>query len=142
MLAFFKPITVEEAQRQSSAALAASGVQLQADAAAAATAVEKRGPGRPKAERTVDDALAAAAAAAPDADSEPSTHTHKRSKYNNWWASAYIHDILAAFQRHYPNARKAVEELQRAIHDCRRSSTRDSMDLRSQPFAHGTTGVC
>jgi len=116
MLRFFRSITADEAQQQSAAALQICAEQQQ-QASQLRQKIEllKRGPGRPKklvdAHYVLEMAAATAALETADAVSEPST---KRGKYANWFASAYIHDILHAVQR-TGSARRAVEWLQRSF---------------------------
>jgi hypothetical protein len=72
----------------------------------------KRAPGRPKRERTVDEALTAAAAAA-----DP---VRKRARhYHNWLLSPYINDILAAYARTNGSAKRAIALLRREAPDDR-----------------------
>jgi hypothetical protein len=116
MLRFFRSITADEAQQQSAAALQiCAEQQRQASQLRQKTELLKRGPGRPKklvdAHHVLEMAAATAALETADAVSEPST---KRRKYANWFASAYIHDILHAVQR-TGSARRAVEWLQRSF---------------------------
>ena len=114
MLRFFRSITADEAQQQSAAALKCSAEQQrQASQLQQKAELLKRGPGRPKkltdAQHVLD--MAAAAATSKEDAVEPA---EKRGKYSNWFASAYIHDILHAVQR-TGSARKAVEWLQRSF---------------------------
>ena len=70
MNTFFKPITAEQAQHQAHQFAQQSQQAFQEGSAAKArAALLHRGPGRPKRERTVDDALSAAAASS-SADSQ------------------------------------------------------------------------
>ena len=114
LLRFFRSITADEAQQQSAAALKCSAEQ-QREASQLQQKAEllKRGPGRPKKLTDAHHVLNVAAAATSNEEdaSEPAA---KRGKYANWFASAYIHDILHAVQR-TGSARKAVEWLQRSF---------------------------
>lgn len=88
MRAFFQRITPHEAQQQTAKTMQQLGEQHAIEQAERQRfAQSKPGPGRPKLERTVDEALAAAAAAAAasiaDTDNGESS-TAKRKKYNNW----------------------------------------------------------
>jgi hypothetical protein len=110
MLAFFQRITAEEAQQQTTKALAQSATQHIEHAAAREQLMAlQRGPGRPKKVFDVGEALDGAA----DEEEKPAgTGPGKRGKYNNWFASDFIHDILHAYKQH--GARRAVQQLQRA----------------------------
>ena len=123
MQAFFQRITPHEAQQQTNKTLLQLGAQHAIEAAERQRLAQlKPGYGRPKLERTVNEALAAAAAAAaatatPDADTQDQSEAsaHKRKKYNNWFASPYIHDIIAAYHSCGHSARRTVEHLQRSF---------------------------
>jgi hypothetical protein len=115
MLTFFPRISTADAQAQHQRLLAES-----AAAAAAANAprtVVPLHPGRP---RKVLDAhrILTAAAAVTECDAEcdesaPEEGDAKRAKYNNWFASPLIHDILAAYKMNDHSAKKTVSYLQR-----------------------------
>ncbi len=112
MLRFFAPITAADARTQQEQALHNIDVEMKS------TTYERRraefmrpgaGPGRPRKLLDADKVMAAAlAAVAPPCDEPPS----KRGKYTNWFASPYIHDILAAYQLNLQSARKTVDYLQ------------------------------
>jgi hypothetical protein len=115
--AFFKPTTAEAAQQQA-LTFAEQSKQAAAEVAAAKARAElhRRGPGRPKRERTVDEALAAAATAVPDkaeadTDSEEE-QTAKKPKHTHWFDPALIHDILHAYKLCGFSSRKCVQHLQ------------------------------
>lgn len=116
MQAFFKPTTAAVAQQQAMA-FAQQSKQVALEDAAARERVEllRRGPGRPKRERTVGEALAAAAAAQPQPHSnEPEEEQQpKKSKLKHWFDSPLIHDILHAYKACGSSSRKCVENLQR-----------------------------
>lgn len=115
---YFQSITPEQALAQHASQLQSSAAAALEEAAQREHArLLQRGPGRPKKESAAADVLMTAAAArtaAADAE-EDQEQPRKRGKYTNWFASSYIHDILAAFQRYSHNARRTVEELQRAF---------------------------
>jgi len=115
MQRFFRSITTDEAQQQSAAALKCSAEQ-QREASQRQQKAEllKRGPGRPKKLTDAHHVLDMTAAAATSKEEDASEPAEKRGKYANWFASAYIHDILHAVQR-TGSARKAVEWLQRSF---------------------------
>jgi len=115
MLRFFRSITADEAQQQSAAALKCSAEQ-QREASQLQQKAEllKRGPGRPKKLTDAHHVLGMAAATATPQEEDAVEPAQKRGKYANWFASAYIHDILHAVQR-TGSVRKAVEWLQRSF---------------------------
>lgn len=95
MNTFFKPITAEQAQQQAQQFAQQSQQAFQEDSAAKArAALLHRGPGRPKRERAVDDALSAAAASS-SADSqqqvidniEDQEQAPKKLKHMHWFDS-------------------------------------------------------
>ena len=112
MLRFFQPIRGEEAEAQQRTAL-----QQSAAVTAAASAVQqqktllKRGPGRPRKAADAHVMLAAASSS----DSAAAVPPAKRGKYNNWFASPYIHDILDAYRKHGHSSCRAVDYLQRTF---------------------------
>jgi len=115
MLRFFRSITADEAQQQSAAALKCSAEQQhQASQLQQKAELLKRGPGRPKKLIGVHHVLAMAAVADTSKEEDAVEPAQKRGKYTNWFASAYIHDLLHAVQR-TGSARKAVEWLQRSF---------------------------
>lgn len=115
MQRFFPSITADEAQQQSAAALKCSAeLQRQTSQLQQKAELLKRGPGRPKKLADAHHVLEIGAAAATSKEVHALEPAEKRGKYANWFASAYIHDILHAVQR-MGSARKAVEWLQRSF---------------------------
>ena len=122
---FFKPITAEQAQHQAQQFAQQSQLSFQEDAAIKARAeLLRRGPGRPKRERTVNDALSAAAAASSSASSQQQQQEQnnsiddeeqasKKAKRVHWFDSPLIHDILHAYKLSGFSARKCVLDLQK-----------------------------
>ena len=124
---FFKPITAEQAQHQAQQFAQQSQLSFQEDAAIKARAeLLRRGLGRPKRERTINDALSAAVAAAASSSSASSQHCQqpdnhideqqqglasKKSKRMHWFDSPLIHDILHAYKLSGFSARKCVQDL-------------------------------
>ena len=107
MLRFFQPISRDDATQQQQQS-------LQQSAAAAATEAAQRAhlqfhrakPGRPRAKLDVN-----LQPTAVEAEEEPS----KRGKYVNWFASPFIHDILAVYRLCSRNSKKTVAHLQQAF---------------------------
>ena len=113
MLAFFPRISTDDAISQSHRTLQQMSAQHAVESAARVQeSLLRRGPGRPKLELNAHDVLAAATASSADAVEASS---NKRGKYNNWWASHFIHDILAAHRRSLGNADETVRTLQRSF---------------------------
>ena len=124
MKSFFKPITAEQAQQQVQRFAQQSQLSSQEDASAKARAeLLRRGPGRPKRERTVNDALSAAAAASSssaasqqqelDNSIDEEEQASKKAKRVHWFDSPLIHDILHAYKLSGFSARKCVLDLQK-----------------------------
>jgi hypothetical protein len=123
----FGTITLEQVDEQR-ARLAAEVAKAVAAQPRPLAPLLPRPVGRPKRERTTDEAVAAAAAAAAVPDSaaaaaadgagaaEPAA---KRGKYTNWFASPWIHDILREYARTSFSARAAVAALRRNAPDDR-----------------------
>jgi len=72
----------------------------------------ERGPGRPKRERDANEVLMNASHAT---DSTDDHHSNKRGKYCNWFASPFIHDIIAAYHLNLHDSRATVVYLQRTF---------------------------
>lgn len=112
MLRFFSPIITDDAQQQQHRAFQDSAAQAAASRAAAAQAeLHRSKPGRPRKALDSTAVLIAAAAADQSAVSEPPS---KRGKYENWFASPFIHDVLAAYRLHLGIAKKTVAHLHHA----------------------------
>lgn len=110
----FTTITADEAQQQRTR-IAAEVAKAVAERPPLPPPPPPRPVGRPKRERTADEALPAAAAAAAVAEEQ----RNKRRKYTNWFASPWIHDILREYTRASFSARVAVATLQRVAPDDR-----------------------
>ena len=126
MHSFFKPITAEQAQQQVQHFAQQSQQAFEEECALKARAeLLRRGPGRPKRERTVDEALSAAAAASSsdsaaaqeqqqqDNSIEEEQQPSKKPKRIHWFDSALIHDILHAYKLSGGSARICAQDLQR-----------------------------
>ena len=114
MLRFFQPINVDEALTQQQLALSQSAVESAVAAAARdRSQLLRLGPGRPRKHTLAApvDAAAPAADAAP-VESESDESPAKRGKYENWFNTPWIHDILEAYRKTSRSARKAVAQLQ------------------------------
>lgn len=113
MQRFFKPISADDAHTQQQRALQQSAVAAAASAAERrSTELARAGPGRPRKQLKAEQVLAVAAVTTEENEGAPLS---KRGKYTNWFASPYIHDILAAYQLHLHNSKKAVAYLQRTF---------------------------
>ena len=138
MLRFFRSITTDEAQQQSTAALKCSAEQQrQASQLQQKAELLKRGPGRPKKLTDAHHVLEMAAAAATSKEEDAAEPAEKRGKYANWFASVYIHNILHAVQR-TGSARKAVEWLQRSFPQLLPRAPLASLTCQSLQYAVGT----
>jgi hypothetical protein len=120
MNAFFKLITAEQAQQQGQQFAQQSRQAFEEESAAKARSELLRRPvGRPKRDRSVNDALSAAATAASAASSQQQEdnveeeQTTKKAKRMHWFDSPLIHDILHAYKLSGFSSRKCVEHLQR-----------------------------
>ena len=125
MLRFFHPITADDALTQQRLALAES-----AAAAAAVAAQRQRAdllrpkPGRPRGSTV----LAPPPDESAHIDEQPAP---KRGKYENWFTTPFIHDILDAYRKTGNSARKAVEQL-RHQYPCRATEVQGRYDGLSE----------
>ena len=106
MLRYFTPVTIDEALSQQQAALLQSSAEINAASAERERVKLLRpGPGRPRVVRTIAELQ------------PPEEIIHqppaKRTKYENWFTTPFIHDILDAYRKTGHSARKAVTQLQR-----------------------------
>jgi hypothetical protein len=109
MLRFFQPISRDDAALQQQHALQQSAAAAVADAAHRTYQhLHRAKPGRPRSK------LAVSLPHNADAEEEQEeAGRSKRGKYENWFASPFIHDILAAFHLCSRNAKRTVAHLQR-----------------------------
>jgi sulfur relay (sulfurtransferase) DsrC/TusE family protein len=120
MLRFFSPISADDAQQQQHRTFQHDAVEASATRVAAAQAQLRRAkPGRPRKLLSSDAVLIMAAAAKADAAAaqtdEVLEQPTKRGKYENWFASPFIHDILSAYRKNLGSAKKTVEHLMNAF---------------------------
>jgi hypothetical protein len=103
---FFPTLSADEAQAQRD--------RLHKQSAATVPhRVPHAAPGRPRVQLDASKFLAAAVESGSVTESESLPTPAKRAKYVNWFASPFIHDILAAYIQCDHSAKKTVHYLQR-----------------------------